>query len=417
MVQKGEPLSSRELEIAELVVTGATNLEIARKLSISINTVKTHLANIFAKLDVQSRTELAMRAVEEGWVDTGQRVEGLGRGGPLSKWTLAALFGLALILIFLLALPQVRAPARETSLSPLEADRWSDLAPMPTARSRLAVVAHEGLIYAIGGETVGGVTEFLEIYDRTGDKWHRGASKPTPVRGISAVVLQGKIYVPGGCTGSGEPLSIVEVYDPRSDGWEAAASLPEPLCGYALAALEGRLYLFGGWNGGSYSAMVYRYDPHADTWQPGTSLPSPRGYSAAAALGSSIYLVGGYDGERSLSALEVYDPALEGEGKSPWRSGMSMSVGRAGLGAAALGGSLYVIGGGWDQPIGYSEWYDLQEGTWIRFESPTSEPWRQGGVASMDTRLYLIGGWDGDYLDKTQVYQALYRIFIPAVEL
>lgn len=416
MARKGEPLSERELEIVELVAKGSSNREIARELFISVNTVKTHLANIFVKLDVQSRTELAMRAVEEGWVNARQRVEGLERGVPLVNSSLVALFGLALTLIFLLVLPQVRAPATETVISPLETDRWSDLAPMPTARSRLAVVTHEGLIYAIGGETLRGVTGLLEIYDPSGDKWHRGASKPTPVEDISAAVLRGKIYVPGGCTGAGEPLPVVEVYDPRSDGWEAVAPLPEPLCGYALAALEGRLYLFGGWNGSSYLATVYRYNPDTDAWQAGTPLPGPRGYSAAATLGSSIYLVGGYDGERRLSALEVYDPALEGEGKPPWRSRAPMSVGRAGLVATALGGSVYVIGGGWDQPIGYNEWYDVREDTWIRFESPASEPWRQGGVAAIDTRLYFIGGWNGDYLDKAQVYQALFRIFIPAVE-
>ena len=414
MARKGEPLSERELEIAGLVATGGTNLQIARKLSISINTVKAHLANIFVKLDVQSRTELAMRAVEEGWVAAGQRVEGLERGIPLANSTVVALLGVALTLIFLLVLAQLRSPAKETVISPPETNRWSDLAPMSTARSRLGVVAHEGKIYAIGGETVRGVTGLVEIYDPTADKWHKGASKPTLVEDISAAVLRGKIYVPGGCTEAGGPLSIVEVYDPRSDGWEAVAPLPEPLCGYALAALEGRLYLFGGWNGGSYSAMVYRYDPDSDTWQAGTPLPSARGYSAAATMGSTIYLMGGYDGERLLSALEVYDPALEGEGTPPWRSKAPMSVGRAGLGAAVLGGSLYVIGGGWDQPIGYNEWYNLQENTWSRFEGPIFEPWRQGGVAALDTRLYLIGGWDGDYLDKAQVYQALYRIFIPA---
>lgn len=416
MVGKREPLSERELQIVELAAQGSSNKEIARELFISVNTVKVHLKNIFVKLDVQSRTELAIRAVEEGWVDAGQRVEGLERGVPVVNWAPIALFGLALTLIFLLVLPQVRTPATQVTIPAVEADRWSDLAPMSTGRSRLAVVAHEGLIYAIGGETGKGVTGLLEIYDPTSDRWRRGASKPTPVSGISAAVLRGKIYVPGGCTGVSEPLAIVEVYDPRSDGWEAAAPLPEPRCGYALAALDGRLYLFGGWDGGSYSAAVYRYDPDADTWQAGTPLPSPRGYSAVATLGSTIYLVGGHDGERRLSALEVYDPTLEDEGKSPWRSRAPMSVGRAGLGATALGGSLYVIGGGWDQPIGYNEWYDPQGDTWTRFENSVSEPWRQGVVAAIDTRLYLIGGWDGDYLDNTQVYQGLYRIFIPGVE-
>jgi len=357
-----------------------------------------------------------MRAVEEGWVDAGQRVEGLERGVPLVNWTLVGLFGLALTLIFLLVLPQVRSPAMETVISSLETDRWSDLAPMPTARSRLAVVAHEGLIYAIGGETVRGVTGLLEIYDPTADKWHRGASKPTPVEDISAVVLRGKIYVSGGCTGAGEPLPIVEVYDPRSDSWEDATPLPKTLCGYALAALEGRLYLFGGWDGTSYSAAVYRYDPDTDLWQMGTSLSNPRGYAAAVAVGDKIYVVGGYDGEEILKTVEEYDPILEAEGTDPWRLKTPMSLGRAGLGVVALGGNLYAIGGGWDRALDYNERYDPQLDAWSPFEASPVNAWSHSGVAAIDTRVYLFGGWNGDHLALAEAYQALFRTFIPVLE-
>lgn len=51
-------LSRREFEIADLVGKGLTNLEIGEELAISLPTVKTHLQNLFAKLDVGNRTSL-----------------------------------------------------------------------------------------------------------------------------------------------------------------------------------------------------------------------------------------------------------------------------------------------------------------------------------------------------------------------
>ena len=63
-----DELSQREQEVLQWVAAGCTNLQIARKLTISENTVKTHLQHIFAKLNVQSRTEAAMQAIQRGWV-------------------------------------------------------------------------------------------------------------------------------------------------------------------------------------------------------------------------------------------------------------------------------------------------------------------------------------------------------------
>jgi DNA-binding NarL/FixJ family response regulator len=66
---KGEQaLSERELFVLRLVASGASNLEIADKLSISVNTVKTHLKNILEKLQLENRTQAATYALTHGLV-------------------------------------------------------------------------------------------------------------------------------------------------------------------------------------------------------------------------------------------------------------------------------------------------------------------------------------------------------------
>jgi DNA-binding NarL/FixJ family response regulator len=55
-------LTPRELDVARLVAIGATNQEIAQKLFISESTVKTHLNNIFGRLNLKNRSQLAIFA-------------------------------------------------------------------------------------------------------------------------------------------------------------------------------------------------------------------------------------------------------------------------------------------------------------------------------------------------------------------
>ena len=59
-VTGGEQLTPRERELVGFVAAGATNKDIARRLSISVSTVKTHLTSIFAKLGLSTRLELAV---------------------------------------------------------------------------------------------------------------------------------------------------------------------------------------------------------------------------------------------------------------------------------------------------------------------------------------------------------------------
>lgn len=61
-----EPLSEREQDVLELAARGLTNRGIGAELTISDRTVQGHLANIYAKLQVNSRTEAVTRAIQLG---------------------------------------------------------------------------------------------------------------------------------------------------------------------------------------------------------------------------------------------------------------------------------------------------------------------------------------------------------------
>lgn len=62
------PLSRRELEVLRLITEGASNTEIARKLYVSPNTIKTHVRNILGKLGVEHRLQAAVVALRHGLV-------------------------------------------------------------------------------------------------------------------------------------------------------------------------------------------------------------------------------------------------------------------------------------------------------------------------------------------------------------
>ena len=306
----------------------------------------------------------------------------------------------------------LRAPA--PSWLPGHASRWASLAPMPTPRSRLALVSYQTQIYAIGGESSAGVSNAVEIYDVTQNSWSTGPDKPAAAANISAHVLEDKVYVPGGSLSGSQMSDQLEILDLEQDSWVLGASLPRGLSAYAAATHNGQLYLFGGWDGAAYLTLSLRYDPATDRWTTLETMPTARAFAGAGAIGEYIYVVGGYDGQSELDTCQAYHPESD-----TWQQCPSMNAARGGLNVAVVANTLYVVGGGWNSYLVENEYFapesdDPIQGTWHTFASPRLQEWRNLGVVANETTLYAIGGWDGAYMDVNQAYQVIYRLYVPS---
>jgi DNA-binding CsgD family transcriptional regulator/N-acetylneuraminic acid mutarotase len=449
--QGNTELSERELEILKLLATGLSNKEIAAQLFLSINTVKVHLRNIFAKLGVQSRTEATVIAIQRGYVtvpgssangDAALAREPIGVEDQTQAEAVPAapaieiepalpvrrrllLIGLALLAIGLAVIAVPRGSAQSSSqtqpfsdsasagvVSALQAGDsvWQPLAPMSQPRGRLAATTIGSQIVAIGGETTSGVTGLVEIWNADQQQWNTGQNKPTPVANIGAAVLGDQIIVPGGYTASGTPTSVVEAYHVISDEWTSLAALPGPRFAYALATFNNKVYVFGGWDGQGYANSTFIYDPMTNQWTTGAALPIGRGFAGAATLGDAIYVVGGYADDHEFDRCDRYLPQAD-----RWEACAPMSVARGGLSLVPISGRLYAIGGGWTGYLTFNERYDPSANSWSVAPSPFTGQWRGMGATHLGNDIYALGGWNGQYLNVLEKYSPFpFSIFVPA---
>ena len=416
------PLSEREKEILTLVASGLTNREIAQNLSISPNTVKVHLSNIFEKIGVASRTEATVYAIEHRIVDvpggeTGQE----GTQSPYGffgqrRWIwVASILLFVALLVVIIILRSNRDNSREIDLLLAEGERWQELTPMPELRTGMAAVAYDENLYIIAGEGPEGVSGKVFLYSLEENKWTTVSPKPIPVTDMAGAVIGEKIYVPGGLTKEGSPINNLEIYDPRRDKWDTGSPLPKKLSAYALTTFEGKLYLFGGSDGTQILNVVYIYDPASDSWHEGAAMPISSRNLGAVAVENRIIVLGGQNREGVLDQSWAYFPSRDVDDGNPWESFISMPVGCSGFGVANVYDTIYVLGG---------IVADLDE-TSRRAWMMTGEEWvdlpvdqgyggRQVAVVPLGSQLFILDSDESQEKTKTWLYQAfIYSIYIP----
>jgi len=499
MAETGEPLTERELEVLEHIANGASNRQTALDLSISPNTVKVHIRNIYAKLGVSTRTEAMAVALQQGLlsmpglepvpeveadsldataeaesepllsvnaeaipavpspeqeetptrplapmdqpvalhtpavpampIPTGETRPTPTQAGRKRNLLLGGVM-LAAILMLSAALllsgrpfgnsseangtePTVEAEPAFTE-TPIAGSNWAISMQMPRPQTNMASAAVGLDLYLVGGETAEGVVNSLDIYAIDEHRWQSGAPKLTAVSDASAVVVNGEVYVVGGRTAAGQPTTVVEAYSPLNDGWRPVTPLPRSASGGLALASGDVIYYFGGVDGSVFLADAYRYDPAVQRWESLPPMPEARAHMAGGVLHGDLYVVGGEGEEGALATCAVFSPADDA-----WSSCAELLSPRIGAGAAVLLNKLYIFGGQQaGEEEGFSEFFDVEEGSWSPIDSPMLDDtpqWAHMGVANVETRIYVAGGRQGDeLLDKTYVYTPMvYQFFIP----
>jgi DNA-binding CsgD family transcriptional regulator len=440
-------LSERELEILRLVATGASNKEIAYQLSISANTVKVHLRNIFGKIGVASRTEAAMYAVKMGVVTTQDASasandlvddmpvsdiigEPKGQSGEngLSQsrfiWPFTFLAGVIFLLIFVGGFlwrnrnqQETLQPTDTSAVLPVETDleRWQVRTNMPTKRIANAMVAYENRIYTIAGKTEAGVTGVMEQYDPVADLWRTDfPAKPVPVTDVGAVVLGGKIYVPGGVTASGDVTNTVDVYDLQQAIWKHAAPMPINLSAYAIVTFEGHFYVFGGWDGKAFVNKVWMYLSEQDAWVERAAMPTVRGYAGAITVANKIYVLGGYDGKKALTDNWTYLP--ERNDVDPWEQNTALPQGYYDMGIASIADTIYILGGKGSNPKPLA--FPVPLNSWQEIALPPDGYEIHGStrMAQVGEYLYVFSVNDQvGFIAQHLAYRAIYTVQIPVI--
>lgn len=427
-------LTSRETEILSLIAEGKSNKEVAVALFISINTVKVHLSNIYQKINVSSRTEATLYAIENGIVNPTLPIENQSpniNNAPttvllpekpknLAK-TLRPLLGvMAILLVVISTLLITRTNAPSQPSSPLMVDltaedRWVSYESIPLPRANTGVATYESNIYVIAGTSDQGISNRVEMYSNTKNVWTSLQNKPTPVTDISAILVGEKIYVPGGLTLDGEISDKLEVFDPRRNFWEEKANLPTGISDYALAAFGGNLYLFGGWDGLKVSSSVLKYNPGIDKWSELTELPYPLSSASALQIENRIVLLGKRKQNSSEIEMWNYYPDRDVSGESAWEEGEHNQTDGSIVCLFDLLGQMYTVVKSEESTIFFI--YEAQTNAWKAIGHSESLNLNAAQCSSIGGELFLLGGIeaDGTHSDQFMGYKMIYSISLPGI--
>lgn len=304
-----------------------------------------------------------------------------------------------LILAALLAatLAPERASADETTYPPL-----------PRAVSSLGAAVADGRLYVYGGHcgvthqysTDAVVGSFRRLDLAGGKAWEELPSGP-PCQGLALVAHKGKLYRIGGMqprNAPGKPrdnhsLTSVARFDPKSKAWEALPDLPEGRSSHDAVVLGDTIYVVGGWKMAGKSgetrwhttALALDLTKQPLKWV-SISQPFKRRALTAAAHNGKVYVFGGLaDGAKIGPRVDIYDPA-----KKTWTQGPDLPGGpRNGFTPASCstGGQLYL-----SPADGTLYRLDVKGAAWEKVGNLKQSRLVHRLVATADDVLLAVGG-------------------------
>lgn len=426
MPELGDPISERELDVLNCLAEGDSNREIAEKLSISHNTVKVHVRNIFSKLGVSSRTEATTVALQKGvlsipGIDVDEADEEAGEGGN-GEAPQEAERGERI----LDSVPDAgrssfsSADDSGSAVEEVPTTQPEEIGRQPPARLPLYII---GLIavsalllagLAAGGFLNGGATAEptppvveteasppADLFPETeiGENWFSSRPLPRPRARMALATVGLDLYVIGGETASGIDSSVT-IFETQGRRWRAGASKLTAIADAAADVLAGEIYVVGGYgDNGRATAVVEAYSPLNDGWRPVTPLPQAVAGATVLTTNGRLYVFGGEDRSSVLDEAFVYEPATQ-----EWRELPSLQQARTFAVGGVLGGKVYVVGGSDGQKaLASCELFDPLSETWDMCPE-MQEARAAAGASVLLNKLYVLGGGLDDQVTSGELY-------------
>ncbi len=235
---------------------------------------------------------------------------------------------------------------------------WTDTARFSGGRNTLAAVAHDDVLYVIGGcDEQGGASYcghlFPEVQaapilaDGTLGAWSLAQNLVQERSYPGAAVLRGKVFVAGGYDGN--PVGIAESATLLGHGqlepWRAAPAMSAVREAHGLVSDGERLYVTGG--AGATTSVEWaavQPDGALGPWSAAPALPQPRSEHGSAVARGYLFVLGGADASGAPTA-SVYAAPVSAAGVGAWNVARELPQALRGLAAASDGERLYVAGG------------------------------------------------------------------------
>ena len=157
----------------------------------------------------------------------------------------------------------------------LDADKWTEVAPMHYARGGHALVAAQGRLYAIGGNTYRGNVAPTEAYDPASNAWTVLPAIPAPRNHVSGFVMGLDVCVAGGRAPN---TSRVDCLNTAKNTWSRLADLPRPTSGGGAATFLGGVVVMMGGQDANESVMIDQLTHYSQGvgWSTGETMLVPR---------------------------------------------------------------------------------------------------------------------------------------------
>ena len=261
-----------------------------------------------------------------------------------------------------------------------------------------AVVAVTGRLYVLGGFDASlGVVAAVQVFDPATCAWSDGPPLPRAVHHANATVIGTTIWITGAMEGlSFESVGHVWSWDTAAaTAWTEHAAMPAgtPRGASVVGAIGTTIVVAGGLRDGAV-AEVSALDTSTGTWSTVPALPANRDHACGAVVGGTLYAIGGRAGAINAltGSVEAYTPG------GTWVPRAAMPTPRGGAACGVIGERIIVVGGEGNPATATGvfaevEAYTPSTDTWETL-APMVSPRHGMGAAVIGGRLYVPGGAD-----------------------